>query len=62
LAYRYVRSQRQVATALAGAAHIAELDELLTYSEPLPAELLDSIRQEPMLAKAWLHPGLWPSG
>lgn len=62
LAYRYVRSQSQVATVLAGTAHVAELDEILSYSEPLPPELSEAIRREPLLAETWLHPGLWPSG
>lgn len=58
LAYRYVLGQ--TATALAGTAHIAELDQILTYSEPLPADIEQQIRQEPLLPDHWLHPGLWP--
>ena len=62
LAYRYVLAQPAIATALAGTAHLAELDELLTYSGHLPVDVQQRLRQEPLLPERWLNPGLWPSG
>jgi len=58
LAYRYVLNS-PIATALAGTAHLAELDQILRYAElePLPFHLPPT-----HLPDHWLNPGLWPSG
>ena len=61
LAYRFVLAHPAVSTALVGTGRAHELQEIVSFSggDPLPAEMLNTIR-ETVVSPDQLNPGTWP--
>jgi aryl-alcohol dehydrogenase-like predicted oxidoreductase len=62
IAYRYVLSQPDVHSALAGASSVKELEAAVSFAhqEPLPDSLVSLIRETTIASEELLNPGKWP--